>query len=101
AMPQVRRHPVRHGNTGIVASCLREHGQALAMATLATVGLGVCLVGAIAALDWALLAVMLSLSVVAGFAFYFRSLPLAIALASELNRSPVRLFARRHWRLWP
>jgi diguanylate cyclase (GGDEF)-like protein len=79
----------------------REHPHSTAVYVLATAAAGICLLGAIAELDWRLLGVMLSLSALAGFAFYFRSLPLALALAAELSRSKVRLSAARCWRMWP
>jgi diguanylate cyclase (GGDEF)-like protein len=80
---------------------LLEHPHSAAVGVLATVASGICLLGAIAELDWRLLGVMLSLSALAGLAFYFRSLPLAVALAAELSRSKMRLAARRYWRMWP
>jgi diguanylate cyclase (GGDEF)-like protein len=80
---------------------LRAHAHTLAICALAAAGISICLAGAIAELDWPLLAVMLSLSALAGLTFYFRSLPLALALACELNRSPARRFAARQWRMWP
>lgn len=80
---------------------LREHGQGLAFSALAATGLGVCLVGSIAELDWAMLAVMASLTALAGLAFYFKSLPLALALAAELQRSPAHRWTVRVARMWP
>ena len=80
---------------------LHEHRHAAAVCVLAVLGLAACIVGAIAALDWAMLSVMLGLSALAGFAFYFKSLPLALAIAGELNRSPAKSMVRRHWRMWP
>src|SRR5205807_2596126 len=40
-------------------------------------------------------------SILAGFAFYFRSLAQALALAAELNRSAARLAITPLWRMWP
>jgi diguanylate cyclase (GGDEF)-like protein len=84
-----------------IATSLRQHAQTAALGTLAAVGLGVCLLGVIADLDWVTLAAMLSLSALAGFAFYFKSLPVALALVRELNRSPRGLMASRYLRMWP
>jgi diguanylate cyclase (GGDEF)-like protein len=93
--------PHRRGSRGLVSTWLREHRHTAVLCGLATLGLGGCVVGAIAELDWALLVVMLSLSALAGLAFYFKSLPLALALAGELNRSPARLMITRYARMWP
>jgi diguanylate cyclase (GGDEF)-like protein len=91
----------RRGGNRFGTAWLRQHGQSLLVGGLAALGLTVCVVGAVATLDWAMLGVMLSLSVLVGFAFYFKSLPLALALAGELNRSPARLAATGYGRLWP
>jgi diguanylate cyclase (GGDEF)-like protein len=99
--PTTVARPPRRVSHRTLARLIRDHGQGAALAGLAGLGLSVCLVGAIAALDWGLLTVVLSLAAVAGFGFYFKSLPLALALASELNRSPARLVAARYWRMWP
>jgi diguanylate cyclase (GGDEF)-like protein len=80
---------------------LRERQHGAAVCVLAAAAGGICLIGATAQLDWRLLGLMLSLSALAGFVFYFRSLPLALALAAELGRSKVRLAAARYWRMWP
>jgi diguanylate cyclase (GGDEF)-like protein len=91
----------RRGAQSALSTWLRSHAHTVAVCTLAAVGIGICLVGAIAELDWTLLAVMLSLSALAALAFYFRSLPLALALTGELNRSPMGLSLTRYWRQWP
>lgn len=80
---------------------LRAHAHTVAVCSLASLGIGVCLIGAVAQLDLPLFGVMLSLAALAGFAFSFRSLPLALALAAELNRAPGRLVVVRYWRMWP
>jgi diguanylate cyclase (GGDEF)-like protein len=63
--------------------------------------LAVFLVQSEALLDWRLLVVMTGLAALAGLAFYFKPLTVALALAVELHRSPARLWAARYWRLWP
>jgi diguanylate cyclase (GGDEF)-like protein len=68
---------------------------------LAGLGLAVWVVGSIATLDWAMLGVMASLAALAGFTFYFKTLPLAVKLAGELHRSPARLWAARVVHVWP
>ena len=68
---------------------------------LAGLLLGIGLVESQAPLDWRLLVVLTSLAVLAGLAFYFKSLALALALAMELHRSSAKLWAARFWRLWP
>jgi diguanylate cyclase (GGDEF)-like protein len=98
---QVSSVPGRHNTSRRLSLWLREHPHSAAVGVLASVAIGICLLGAIAELDWRLLGVMLSMSVLAGLAFYFRSLPLALALAAELSRSKMRLAARRYWRMWP
>jgi diguanylate cyclase (GGDEF)-like protein len=90
-----------HRHSTPLTGWVRAHAHTVGICSLAAIGVSICLVGAIAQLDWPLLAVMVSLSILASFAFYFRSLPLALALAAELNRSPARLAAARLWRLWP
>src|SRR5947209_13382266 len=82
-------------------SWLREHAHSLAFGGVAAIGLAVCLIGAIAALDWAMLTVMTSLTALAGLAFYFKSLPLALALAAELQRSRANRWTARLSRMWP
>src|SRR5579859_1984263 len=52
-------------------------------------------------LDSLLLVVLAALAVLAGLAFYFKPLSLALALAMELHASSARLWAARYWRLWP
>ena len=99
--PSARFNRVSGPHSRTLRAWLRAHLHTVAICALAAFGLGVCLIGAIAELDWPLLAVMLSVSAMAGFAFYFRSLPLALALAGELNRSPARLVVARYWRMWP
>src|SRR2546428_443372 len=83
------------------AQAVAERVRGLLFGSVVTLALAVCLVGSIAELDWAMLAVMSSLAVLAGLAFYFKSLPLALALVAELHRSSARLWAARWWRMWP
>src|SRR6266852_2728859 len=68
---------------------------------LAGLVLAIGLVQSEALIDWRLLAVLTSLAVLAGLAFSFKTLTVALALAVELHRSPARLWAVRYWRLWP
>ncbi len=91
----------QRGTPGRVSSLARAYGQGLFLGCLAALGVVVCVAGAIAKIDWALLAVMLSASALAGMGFYFKSLPAALALATELNRSSARLVVSRYWRMWP
>ena len=97
-----RHAPGRVANEGrALAASIKDHARVLVFGGLAAVGLAVCLIGSIAALDWAMLAVMSSLAALAGLAFYFKSLPLALALAAEVHRSPAHQWAARVWRMWP
>jgi diguanylate cyclase (GGDEF)-like protein len=80
---------------------LREHAGGLLFGGAAAMGLTVCLIGSIAELDWAMLGVMTSLTALAGLAFYFKNLPLALALAAELHRGPAHRWTMRLWRMWP
>jgi diguanylate cyclase (GGDEF)-like protein len=80
---------------------LREHPHTAAVCVLAAASTGIFVLGGIAHLDRLVLGVLLSLSALAGFTFYFRSLPQALALVAELNHSNVRLVAARYWRMWP
>src|SRR5207249_5154254 len=82
----IQRAARQRRQRGPVWSWLRAHLQATVLCGLGMVGLAVCLTGSIAELDWAVLAVMLSLAALAGLAFYFKNLPLVLALAIELNR---------------
>src|SRR5262249_10097743 len=52
----------RNGTPGVLSAWLRAHAHTVAVCSLAAIGIGICLVGAVAELDWAMLAVMLSLS---------------------------------------
>jgi diguanylate cyclase (GGDEF)-like protein len=71
------------------------------IAALGGLVLAISLVRADALLDWRLLAALTCLAVLAGLAFSFKPLTVALALAIELHRSPARLWAARYWRLWP
>src|ERR1051326_3426471 len=95
------RRAIAPPSAATTADWLRTHAYSVLLCGLAAAGLGICSVGAIAELDLPLLAVMLRLSLLAGISFYFRSLPLALALAAELNRLPARLTLARYWRMWP
>jgi diguanylate cyclase (GGDEF)-like protein len=95
AAPAPSSGKVSHA-AGPLSTWLRDHGPTAAVGGLAAAGISLCLVSALTDLDWLLAGVLLSLSALAGFAFHFKSLPLALALAAELSRSTVRC-----WRLWP
>jgi diguanylate cyclase (GGDEF)-like protein len=71
------------------------------IAALAGLVLAISLAQSEALLDWRLLAVLTSLAVLAGLAFSFKTLTVAVALVIELHRSPAKLWAARYWRLWP
>src|SRR5262249_51820683 len=73
----------------------------MAFGGLAAIGLVIWAVGSIATLDWAMLGVMATLSALAGFTFYFKTLPVALTLAGELHRATSGRWAARLWRLWP
>jgi diguanylate cyclase (GGDEF)-like protein len=72
----------------------------LALLAVAAISFGMGLVAVAEGLDVQLLAVLLCVSSLAGLAFYFKSLPLAVALAGELQRSS-SLTVPRYWRMWP
>ena len=74
--------------------------RALAVVAVAAIAMGIWMIGVAESVDWELGAVLLCVSGLAGLAFYFKSLPLAVALANELQRSS-RLVAARYWRMWP
>src|SRR5437870_5736661 len=98
---QAPRPKTAHARRCLTSRRRAEHVRGLLFGSVVTFALAVCLVGSIAELDWAMLAVMSSLAVLAGLAFYFKSLPLALALVAELHRSSARLWAARWWRMWP
>jgi diguanylate cyclase (GGDEF)-like protein len=68
---------------------------------LAGLVLAVSLVQSEVLLDWRLLLGLTGVAVLAGLAFNFKALMVALALAVELHRSPARMRAARYWRLWP
>jgi diguanylate cyclase (GGDEF)-like protein len=61
---------------------------------------GVSLLWSTAELDWRRLVVLAGLATLAGLAFYFKPLTVALTLAVDQQRSP-RLWTARYWRLWP
>jgi diguanylate cyclase (GGDEF)-like protein len=79
----------------------RRRGARALLGALAAVLLVAGLVWSMPSLDWRMLGVLISVAALAGLAFYFKPLTVALALAIELHRAPARLWIARYWRLWP
>ena len=91
--------PARNGRW--FTTQIRARRRALALYALVTAGLALYLIRVVGQPGWELLATVLGLAGLAGMAFHFKSLPMALALAGEMNRSGAGLLARRYWRMWP